>query len=109
MKPENSIEVNNITKSFKVFLDKGRTLKELALFSKRRRYEERRVLDGISFEVKRGEAIGLVGHNGCGKSTTLKLLTRIMYPDMPFEEIIIRLFSNPLFYQNNIPIYLLCQ
>lgn len=81
MKPENSIEVNNITKSFKVFLDKGRTLKELALFSKRRRYEERRVLDGISFEVKRGEAIGLVGHNGCGKSTTLKLLTRIMYPD----------------------------
>ncbi len=81
MKPENSIEVKNITKCFKVYLDKGRTLKELALFSRRRKYEERRVLDGISFEVKRGEAIGLVGHNGCGKSTTLKLLTRIMYPD----------------------------
>jgi ABC-2 type transport system ATP-binding protein len=39
------------------------------------------VLRGISFDVKKGEAIGLIGHNGCGKSTTLKLLTRIMYPD----------------------------
>jgi ABC-2 type transport system ATP-binding protein len=51
------------------------------LFRKRSRYEERKVLRGISFDVKKGEAIGLIGHNGCGKSTTLKLLTRIMYPD----------------------------
>ncbi|MBS6642259.1 MAG: ABC transporter ATP-binding protein [Clostridiaceae bacterium] len=81
MKAENAIEVHDITKKFRVYLDKGRTLKELALFSKRRKYEERNVLSGISFEVKKGEAIGLIGHNGCGKSTTLKLLTRIMYPD----------------------------
>lgn len=81
MKPENAIEVKNIKKKFKVFLDKGHTLKEITLFSKRRKYEERTVLKDISFEVKKGEAIGLIGHNGCGKSTTLKLLTRIMYPD----------------------------
>jgi ABC-2 type transport system ATP-binding protein len=81
MKPGNAIEVHNITKNFKVYLDKGRTLKEIALFSKRRKYEKREVLKGISFEVKKGEAIGLIGHNGCGKSTTLKLLTKIMYPD----------------------------
>ena len=81
MKPENAIEVKNITKSFKVYLDKGRTLKELALFSKRRRFENRRVLDDVSFEVEKGEAVALIGHNGCGKSTTLKLLTKIMYPD----------------------------
>ena len=81
MKPGNAIEVNNITKNFKVYLDKGRTLKEMALFSNRRKYEIREVLKGISFEVKKGEAIGLIGHNGCGKSTTLKLLTKIMYPD----------------------------
>ena len=81
MKQENSIEVQNICKSFKVFLDKGHTLKELALFSKRRQYQNREVLKGISFEVRKGEAIGLIGHNGCGKSTTLKLLTKIMYPD----------------------------
>ena len=81
MKPENVIEVKNITKKFKVYLDKGHTLKEKTLFRNRRKYEERNVLNGISFEVKKGEAVGLIGHNGCGKSTTLKLLTKIMYPD----------------------------
>lgn len=81
MKPENAIEVKHITKSFKVYLDKGSTIKEKVLFQNRRRYEERQVLKDISFDVKKGEAIGLIGHNGCGKSTTLKLLTRIMYPD----------------------------
>lgn len=81
MQPENAIEVNHVTKSFKVYLDKGNTLKEKVLFKKRRRYEERNVLEDISFQVKKGEAVGLIGHNGCGKSTTLKLLTRIMYPD----------------------------
>lgn len=81
MKTENAIEVYNITKKFKVYLDRGHTLKELVLFKKRRQFEEREVLKGISFEVKKGEAIGLIGKNGCGKSTTLKLLTKIMYPD----------------------------
>ena len=81
MKPENAIEVHDIKKSFKVFLDRSYTLKETVIFSRRRSYELRRVLDGVSFEVKKGEAVGLVGHNGCGKSTTLKMLTRIMYPD----------------------------
>ena len=81
MKPENAIEVKDVTKKFKVYLDKGSQLKERLLFHERNRYEERWVLKGISFEVKKGEAIGLIGHNGCGKSTTLKLLTRIIYPD----------------------------
>ena len=78
---EIAIEVKDVAKSFKVYFDKGSQLKERLLFFKRNKYEERRVLKGISFTVKRGEAIGLIGRNGCGKSTTLKLLTRIMYPD----------------------------
>lgn len=78
---ESAIIVNDITKSFKVYLDKGSQLKERLLFRKRSRYEERKVLKGVSFTVKKGEAVGLIGRNGCGKSTTLKLLTRIMYPD----------------------------
>lgn len=81
MKDGNAIEVNNITKSFKVFLDRSNNIKDFMIHSNRRRYENRQVLKGISFEVKKGEAVGLIGHNGCGKSTTLKLLTRIMYPD----------------------------
>ena len=76
----NSIEVKNLTKKFRVYSDKGRTLKEKMLFWRRNAYENRIVLDDISFNIKRGEAVGLIGHNGCGKSTTLKLLTRIMYP-----------------------------
>lgn len=75
------IQVENIYKSFKVFNDKGRTLKELVLFKKRRKYELRNVLKGINFSVDKGEAIGIIGENGCGKSTLLKLMTRIIYPD----------------------------
>ncbi len=80
-KNEIVIDVKNITKKFKIYMDKGSQLKERLLFRKRNRYEEREVLKGISFQVKKGEAVGLIGHNGCGKSTTLKLLTKIMYPD----------------------------
>ena len=81
MEYQNAIEVKNIHKSFKVFLDKSTSLKERALFWKRNKYEIRPVLNDISFSVKKGEAIGLIGHNGCGKSTILKLLTKIIYPD----------------------------
>lgn len=81
MQPENAIEVRDLTKKFKVYMDKGSQLKERVLFRKRNRYEERWVLNGISFNVRKGEAVGLIGHNGCGKSTTLKLLTKIIYPD----------------------------
>ena len=76
----NVIEVAHLSKKFRVYNDKGRTLKEKTLFWKRNAYENRVVLDDVSFSIRRGEAVGLVGHNGCGKSTTLKLLTRIMYP-----------------------------
>ncbi len=75
------IKVNDVYKKFKVYHDKGSSLKEKILFRNRNYYEERWVLNGISFEVKKGEAVGLIGHNGCGKSTLLKLLTKIIYPD----------------------------
>ena len=78
---ETVIDVRNVKKKFRVYRDRGNTLKERFLFARRRRYKEHWVLNGISFEVKRGEAIGLIGENGCGKSTTLKMLTKILYPD----------------------------
>ncbi|MDE7312286.1 MAG: ABC transporter ATP-binding protein [Eubacterium sp.] len=74
------ILVEGVCKKFKVFEDKGSSLKERILFQKRRRHKERWVLKGISFTVNRGEAVGLIGKNGCGKSTVLKMLARIMYP-----------------------------
>lgn len=78
---ENVIEVKDVSKRFKVYADKGVTIKEKILSRSRNKYEEHTVLDDISFSVQKGESIGLIGHNGCGKSTLLKLLTRIMYPD----------------------------
>ena len=76
------IEVKNVKKKFKVYADKGSTMKERITSWKRNKYELKWVLNGISFNVKKGESIGLIGQNGCGKSTTLKILTRIMYPDL---------------------------
>ena len=76
-----AIKVNNVTKGFKIYYDKGTSLKERILFRGRNRYSERIVLNDISLEIKKGQTVGLVGHNGCGKSTLLKLMTKILYPD----------------------------
>lgn len=81
MEQKDVIIVKNVKKSFRIYKDKGNTIKEKILFRERNRYTVRDVLNGISFKIPRGQAVGLIGHNGCGKSTTLKLLTRIMYPD----------------------------
>lgn len=78
---ENSIVIKNVTKQFKVYYDKGQSLKERIIFKGRNRHEDRVVLNDISLNIKKGEAVGLIGHNGCGKSTLLKLMTRILYPE----------------------------
>lgn len=81
MKQNNAIEVKDIIKYFKVYSDKGHSLKERVIFVGRNRYQKSEVLKGITFNIKKGEAVGLIGKNGCGKSTTLKLLTRILKPN----------------------------
>jgi ABC-2 type transport system ATP-binding protein len=45
-----------------------------------RQYDTRRAVDGVSFAIERGEAVGYVGPNGAGKSTTIKMLTGILVP-----------------------------
>ena len=78
---ENVIDVCDVKKAFKVYYDRGVAIKDRFLNKGKSHYELRQVLKGVTFQVKKGEAIGLIGKNGCGKSTTLKLLTKIMYPD----------------------------
>jgi len=56
----------------------GRMFRQAELSEKDRR--EFWALRDISFEVKRGEALGIIGHNGAGKSTILKIFSRIMKP-----------------------------
>ena len=78
---KDAIVVSHLEKSFKVYPDKGSSLKEKLLFLKRNAYDRRQVLKDISFTVSPGEAVALIGRNGSGKSTLLKILTRIIYPD----------------------------
>lgn len=80
-KREIVIQVQNVKKKFKSYIDKATSFKERFVNPSRGKHEEVMVLKGISFEVHKGEAIGIIGKNGCGKSTTLKLLTRILYPN----------------------------
>lgn len=75
------IKVNNVHKSFKIYYDKGSTLKERILFKNRNRHDVHEVLKGVSLSIKKGEVVGLIGENGSGKSTLLKLMTKIIYPD----------------------------
>lgn len=77
---EITIEVKDVKKKFRSYQDKATSFKERFVNPSRGKHEDVMVLKGISFNVHKGEAIGIIGKNGCGKSTTLKLLTRILYP-----------------------------
>lgn len=81
MEHEYVIEVEHVTKKFKVYADKGTMLKERVLFANRNQYEIREILKDISFRIPRGQTVGLIGKNGCGKSTILKMLSRILKPN----------------------------
>ena len=75
------ISVENVSKKFILAHDRPRNLADAArgMFRHNRR-ENFWALKDVGFDVKQGEALGIIGHNGAGKSTMLKLLTRIMNP-----------------------------
>lgn len=77
---ENAILVENVSKNFKLYYDKGSTLKEKIVFWKNKKVEVHRVLKDINLNIKKGESVALIGVNGSGKSTLLKLMTKIIYP-----------------------------
>lgn len=64
------LKVANLRKAFKVSANRPGAAKQLL-----------KAVDGVSFEIKSGETLGLVGESGCGKSTTGKLLLRLIEPD----------------------------
>ena len=76
------IEVNDVTMRFHMNTDKILSLKEFITRSLRGkiRYEDFTALDHVSFQVKKGETLGLIRRNGAGKSTMLKVISGILKP-----------------------------
>lgn len=76
MKP--AVQISNLTKQFIVPHEVRDTLKENVLnFLKRKTYERFNAVNGVSFEIQRGEFVGIIGKNGSGKSTLLKMMAGI--------------------------------
>lgn len=77
-----TIEFNNVSKRFTLHREKRNSFQErvVNLFRPRGAGETFWALRDVSFEVAPGETLGLIGHNGSGKSTTLKLISRILEP-----------------------------
>ena len=80
MTTDNAIEVQDLSKRFKLYHEKATSLKERVVNFRKNAYEDFWALKDVSFEVKEGETVGIVGRNGSGKSTLLKCVTGILRP-----------------------------
>ena len=82
MSKETMIEVNDVTMRFHMNLDKILSLKEFVTrkLSGKLAYQDFTALEHVSFTVQRGETFGLIGRNGAGKSTMLKVISGILKP-----------------------------
>ena len=78
-----AVSVKNISKKFKLFHEKRDSIYESAagFFQKKRHSEILQALDDVSFNVKRGEIFGIIGRNGDGKTTLLRIISKIYSPD----------------------------
>ena len=72
------IKFDHVTKMYKLFKNDKKRL--LHMFCKKISYKEKKAVNNMSFEIRRGEAVALFGKNGAGKSTVLKLITGVCFP-----------------------------
>ena len=78
---ETVIYVEHVSKKFRLYSDRPLTLKERIVRGGKGDYREFYALKDVSFDIKRGSTVGLIGQNGSGKSTMLKIINRTMFPD----------------------------
>lgn len=76
------IRANDISMRYLMTYDRIQSIKEyiVQMLRGKIKYEEFWALKNVSFEVERGEVVGIIGHNGAGKSTLLKVISGIMEP-----------------------------
>ena len=76
------IELQDVSLRYLISYDRILSIKEfiISLLKRKVKYEEFWALKGITFEIKKGEVIGIIGHNGAGKSTLLKVISGILKP-----------------------------
>lgn len=80
MAEDYAIKVENVTKIYKLYDKPMDRLKESLGMSKKVQCREHYALNDVSFDVKRGETVGIIGTNGSGKSTILKIITGVLNP-----------------------------
>ena len=85
-----AIKVNDISMMFNKSSEKIDSLKEymIKLVKRQLMFEEFWALQNISFEIKKGEAVGIVGLNGSGKSTLLKTIAKVLKPTKGEVEVV---------------------
>lgn len=77
---ENVVEFKKVTKIYKLYKNDKRRL--LSIFIKKIPYKEKKAVNNVSFNIKRGEAVAIFGKNGAGKSTILKMITGVTFPTL---------------------------
>lgn len=80
MSEDIAIKIEDVSKLYKLYDKPTDRLKESLGLSKQKKYKEHYALRNISFDVKRGECVGIIGTNGAGKSTILKIITGVLNP-----------------------------
>ena len=75
-----AIQVKGLEKAYKLYDKPSDRLKEALGFGRKKRYKEHYALKGVDMTIYQGETVGIIGTNGSGKSTILKIITGVLNP-----------------------------